>query len=61
MKVFRFIPDIDNYNLYYRYIVTDCYGLEAIVDRQNYLNDTKEEAVAKTIKAGFRKTQITPF
>ncbi|XP_034685686.1 beta-xylosidase/alpha-L-arabinofuranosidase 1-like [Vitis riparia] len=34
------------------YIVSDCYGLEVIVDNQNYLNDSKVDAVAKTLQAG---------
>lgn len=35
-----------------RYIVSDCDSIQVLVDNHKYLGDTREDAVAQTLRAG---------
>ncbi|KAJ4715464.1 Beta-D-xylosidase [Melia azedarach] len=41
----------DEWNLH-GYIVSDCDSIQVMVEHQKFLNDTKEDAVARTLRAG---------
>ena len=40
------------YVFFFRYIVSDCDSIQTIVESHKFLNDTKEDAVARVLKAG---------
>lgn len=57
-----------NYNIFlfsslFRYIVSDCDSVKVMVEDAHYLQDTNEDAVAQTLKAGkfFYLTLLSPF
>lgn len=48
----KFYLFIIYYLLILRYIVSDCDSIQVLVDDHKWLGDTKEDAVAQTLKAG---------